>query len=70
MLKKLYLFLRFRFEKTRQAAAKALKRNKWSTSDSERNSDSEHTSGSEFKMSDAESEISEEHSDSNQSSDS
>ncbi|KAK9727917.1 C-terminal domain on Strawberry notch [Popillia japonica] len=54
---------------TRQAAAKALKRNKWSTSDSERNSDSEHTSGSEFKMSDAESEISEEHSDSNQSSD-
>lgn len=53
----------------RQAAAKALKRNKWSTSDSERNSDSEHTSGSEFKMSDGESEISEEHSDSNQSSD-
>ncbi|KAF2894826.1 hypothetical protein ILUMI_11349 [Ignelater luminosus] len=53
---------------TRQAAARALKRNKWSTSDSDK-SDSEHTSGSEYKMSDIESEISEEHSDSNVSSD-
>lgn len=52
----------------RQAAARALKRNKWSTSDSDK-SDSEHTSGSEYKMSDVESEISEEHSDSNVSSD-
>ncbi|KAF5281855.1 hypothetical protein FQR65_LT14499 [Abscondita terminalis] len=53
---------------TRQAAARALKRNKWSTSDTDK-SDSDHTSGSEYKMSDIESEISEEHSDSNVSSD-
>lgn len=52
----------------RQAARNAVKRNKWSTSDTEK-SDSEHSSGSEYKMSDIESEISEEHSDSNASSD-
>lgn len=52
----------------RQAARNAVKRNKWSTSDTEK-SDSEHSSGSEYKMSDIESEISEEHSDSNMSSD-
>ncbi|KAK9886438.1 hypothetical protein WA026_016716 [Henosepilachna vigintioctopunctata] len=51
----------------RQAAARAVKRNKWSTSDSE--NDSEKSTDSEFKMSDNESEISEEHSDSAQSSD-
>ncbi|XP_045467841.1 protein strawberry notch isoform X1 [Harmonia axyridis] len=51
----------------RQAAARAVKRNKWSTSDSE--NDSEKSTDSEFKMTDNESEISEEHSDSAQSSD-
>lgn len=51
----------------RQAAARAAKRNKWSTSDSE--NDSEKSTDSEFKMTDNESEISEEHSDSAQSSD-
>ncbi|XP_060532767.1 protein strawberry notch isoform X2 [Cylas formicarius] len=50
----------------RQAAARAVKRNKWSTSDSENESIK---SDSDFQMSDNESEISEEHSDSNQSSD-
>nr|XP_022905904.1 protein strawberry notch isoform X2 [Onthophagus taurus] len=55
---------------TRQAAAKALKRNKWSTSDSDKASDSDRSdAGSEYKMSDIESEISEERSDSNMSSD-
>ncbi|XP_065173122.1 protein strawberry notch isoform X2 [Atheta coriaria] len=49
----------------RQAAAKAIKRNKWSTSDSEESVNS----GSDFKLSDNESEISEEHSDSAPSSD-
>lgn len=52
----------------RQAAARAVKRNKWSTSDSDK-SDSEKSDISEYKMSDIESEISEEHSDSNASSD-
>lgn len=56
------------FFTVRQAARNAVKRNKWSTSDTEK-SDSERSSGSEYKMSDAESEISEEHSDSNPSSD-
>lgn len=51
----------------RQAAARAVKRNKWSTSDSDK-SDSD-DSGDDFKMSEVESEISEEHSDSNASSD-
>ncbi|XP_076254602.1 protein strawberry notch isoform X4 [Rhynchophorus ferrugineus] len=49
----------------RQAAARAVKRNKWSTSDS----DNSEKSDSDFQMSDNESEISEEHSDSNVSSD-
>ncbi|XP_030749035.1 protein strawberry notch isoform X2 [Sitophilus oryzae] len=49
----------------RQAAARAVKRNKWSTSDS----DNSEKSDSDFQMSDNESEISEEHSDSNMSSD-
>lgn len=52
----------------RQAAVRAVKRNKWSTSDSDK-SDSEKSDISEYKMSDIESEISEEHSDSNVSSD-
>lgn len=51
----------------RQAAARAVKRNKWSTSDSE--NDSIKSDGSNYEMSDIESEISEEHSDSNMSSD-
>ncbi|XP_049824362.1 protein strawberry notch isoform X2 [Aethina tumida] len=51
----------------RQAAARANKRNKWSTSDSD--NDSVKSSDSEFQMSGPESEISEEHSDSNASSD-
>ncbi|XP_057655620.1 protein strawberry notch-like isoform X10 [Diorhabda carinulata] len=50
----------------RQAAARAVKRNKWSTSDTE---DSIKSDGSDFEMSEVESEISEEHSDSNVSSD-
>ncbi|XP_028133407.2 protein strawberry notch isoform X2 [Diabrotica virgifera virgifera] len=50
----------------RQAAARANKRNKWSTSDTEESIKSD---GSDFEMSEAESEISEEHSDSNVSSD-
>ncbi|KAJ8954252.1 hypothetical protein NQ318_005848 [Aromia moschata] len=50
----------------RQAAARAVKRNKWSTSDSD---DSLKSEGSNYEMSDNESEISEEHSDSNASSD-
>lgn len=49
----------------RQAAQRAVKRNKWSTSDT----DNSEKSDSDFQMSDNESEISEEHSDSNQSSD-
>lgn len=52
----------------RQAARNAVKRNKWSTSDTDK-SDSERSSGDEYKMTDPESEISEEHSDSNASSD-
>ncbi|CAH1982477.1 unnamed protein product [Acanthoscelides obtectus] len=51
----------------RQAAQRAVKRNKWSTSDSE--NDSIKSDGSTFEISDNESEISEEHSDSNASSD-
>lgn len=51
----------------RQAAVRAVKRNKWSTSDSE--NDSIKSDGSNYEMSDNESEISEEHSDSNVSSD-
>ncbi|KAJ8932613.1 hypothetical protein NQ314_014543 [Rhamnusium bicolor] len=51
----------------RQAAARAVKRNKWSTSDSD--NDSVKSDGSNYEMSDIESEISEEHSDSNASSD-
>nr|CAH7748970.1 unnamed protein product [Callosobruchus chinensis] len=51
----------------RQAAQRAVKRNKWSTSDSE--NDSVKSEGSAFEISDNESEISEEHSDSNASSD-
>lgn len=53
----------------RQAAARAVKRNKWSTSDSEKSAADSDDSGDEFKMSDMESEISEEHSDSAASSD-
>ena len=51
----------------RQAAVRAVKRNKWSTSDSD--NDSVKSADSEYHMSDVESEISEEHSDSNASSD-
>lgn len=51
----------------RQAAARAVKRNKWSTSDSD--NESIKSDGSNYEMSDIESEISEEHSDSNASSD-
>jgi hypothetical protein len=51
----------------RQAAVRAVKRNKWSTSDSD--NDSVKSSDSEYHMSNVESEISEEHSDSNASSD-
>ncbi|XP_023310793.1 protein strawberry notch isoform X2 [Anoplophora glabripennis] len=51
----------------RQAAVRAVKRNKWSTSDSE--NDSIKSDGSNYEMSDIESEISDEHSDSNASSD-
>lgn len=51
----------------RQAAVRAVKRNKWSTSDSE--NDSIKSDGSNYEMSDNESEISEGHSDSNASSD-
>jgi hypothetical protein len=53
--------------KMRQAAVRAVKRNKWSTSDSD--NDSVKSSDSEYHMSNVESEISEEHSDSNASSD-
>ncbi|XP_063926322.1 protein strawberry notch isoform X2 [Zophobas morio] len=53
--------------KMRQAAVRAVKRNKWSTSDSD--NDSVKSADSEYHMSDVESEISEEHSDSNASSD-
>ncbi|XP_048521941.1 protein strawberry notch isoform X1 [Dendroctonus ponderosae] len=49
----------------RQAAQRAVKRNKWSTSDT----DNSEKSDSDFQMSDNESEISDGHSDSNQSSD-
>lgn len=49
----------------RQAAQRAVKRNKWSTSDT----DNSEKSDSDFQMSDNESEISEGNSDSNQSSD-
>ncbi|RZC32135.1 protein strawberry notch [Asbolus verrucosus] len=51
----------------RQAAVRAVKRNKWSTSDSD--NESVKSSDSEYHMSNVESEISEEHSDSNASSD-
>lgn len=51
----------------RQAAARAAKRNKWSTSDSD--NESVKSSDSEYHLSNPESEISEEHSDSNLSSD-
>ncbi|KYB27027.1 protein strawberry notch isoform X3 [Tribolium castaneum] len=53
--------------KMRQAAVRAVKRNKWSTSDSD--NDSTKSSDSEYHMSNVESEVSEEHSDSNASSD-
>lgn len=51
----------------RQAAVRAVKRNKWSTSDSE--NDSIKSDDSDYHMSNVESDISEEHSDSNASSD-
>lgn len=57
----------FSFDIVRQAAVRAVKRNKWSTSDSE--NDSIKSDDSDYQMSNVESEISDEHSDSNASSD-